>query len=113
MYWLTYNLVYLAFSLSLATCYYIGSEKNRQTKRIALAIFISIAVLAVCGLQDMLFFVLWSDSLPPDTLVWWWSMWAHVFGTWNSKMQLALTTLGFMCVVATWILTIFKNKTIH
>lgn len=109
-YWLTYNLVYLVFSLALAFCYYVGSAKTWQNKKIALAIFASVTVLAICGLQDLLFFVLWSGSLPPGTLVWWWSMWAPVFGTWNSQMQLALTSLGFVFVTMTWILTLYKKK---
>jgi hypothetical protein len=109
-YWLTYNLVYFAFGLTLAFAYYVGSQKAMPNKKIAIAIFGSISLLAFCGLQDLLFFVLWAGSLPPDTLVWWWSMWAPVFGTWNSQMQIALTGLGFACVTATWILTFYRKK---
>jgi hypothetical protein len=108
-YWLTYNLVYFAFALTLAFAYYVGSQKSLQNRKVALAIFGSISVLAFCGLQDLLFFVLWSGSLPPETLVWWWSMWAPIFGTWNSQMQLALTGAGFVCVTVTWLLMLSKK----
>jgi hypothetical protein len=108
-YWLTYSLVFFAFAVSMAFSYYMGSQKTLQSKKIALAIFASINVLALCGFQDMLFFVLWSGSLPPGTLVWWWSMWAPVFGTWNSQMQIVLTSLGFGLITATWMITLKKK----
>jgi hypothetical protein len=108
-YWLTYSLVFFAFGLSMAFSYYMGSQRTFQSKKIAFAIFASINVLALCGFQDMLFFVLWSGSLPSGTLVWWWSMWSYVFGTWNSQMQIALTSLGFGLITATWVLTLRRN----
>jgi hypothetical protein len=110
MYWLIYSLVFFAFGLMMAFCYYVGSQKTFQNKKIAIALFASINVLALCGFQDVLFFVLWSGSLPPGTLVWWWSMWTYVFGTWNTQMQVTLTSLGFALIMATWILAYYKKK---
>lgn len=112
-YWLTYSLVYSAFGLTMAFCYYAGSSKQFQNKKVAFAIFCSINVLAICGLQDLLFFLLWAGSLPSGALVWWWSMWTYVFGTWNSQMQLALTGLGFVLIAATWLLTFYKKKLLN
>jgi hypothetical protein len=109
-YWLTYSFVFFVFGSAMAFCYYAGSLKNFQNKKIALAIFASINLLALCGLQDVLFFVLWSGSLPSGTLVWWWSMWTYVFGTWNTQMQVSLTGLGLILVTATWILAVYKKK---
>lgn len=109
-YWLTYSLVFCMFGLTMAFCYYMGSPKTVQNKKIAIAIFTSINVLALCGLQDLLFFVLWAGSLPQGTLVWWWSMWTYLFGTWNTQMQVSLTGLGLLVITVTWMLAVYKKK---
>lgn len=110
VYWLIYGLVFVAFSLAVAFVYYLGSKKTLTNKKIALALFTSINVLSICGLQDVLFYVLWAGSLPPNTLVWWWSLWTLVFGTWNSQMQVTLTALAFGISLLSWVLALYQKK---
>jgi len=111
-YWLVYGLVFASFASAVAFVYYYASEKTFRNKKIALALFTSINVLSLCGLQDVLFYVLWTGSLPPETLVWWWSLWTLVFGTWNSQMQLALTGFACMVTLLCWVLALYQKKQI-
>ena len=110
IYWLTYGLVYVIFSLVIAFVYWFGSPKTTGDKKIVAALLISINVLALCGLQDVLFFVLWAEGLPPNNLNWWWSMWTSVFGTWNSQMQVTLTTIAFGISLLSWVLALHQKK---
>jgi hypothetical protein len=110
VYWLIYGLVFVAFSLVVAFVYYLGSQKKLANKKVALALFTSINVLSICGLQDVLFYVLWAGSLPPSNMVWWWSLWRLVFGTWNSQMQLTLTASAFGISLLSWAVALYQKK---
>jgi len=58
----------------------------------------------VGGLQDVMFFVFWAGGLPQANVVWWWSPWTSLVGTWNSMIQISFMALMSCISIFTWIL---------
>ena len=83
-YWLTYNFTFVVFSAVAAFIYWLGSPKTSCDKKVVVALLVTINLLALGGLQDILYFVFWAGGLPVNNVVWWWSQWRGVFGTWNT-----------------------------
>jgi hypothetical protein len=48
--------------------------------------------------------------LPAATSVWSWVPWISVFGTWNSVMQVTLTTMAVGISILTWALALDQKK---
>ena len=108
-YWITYNLVFVVFSAMVAFTYYVGSNKSVRDLKISSALFATVCLLALGGLQDVLFFVLWGGGLPANSVVWWWMPWVSVVGTWNSLMQVAFVALT-ACVSASMWVVILRSR---
>ncbi len=108
-YWLTYNLIFIAFGFALSITYWAASNKTKKDLKLSLALMGTITLLTIGGLQDILFFVLWNGGLPQSSVVWWWMPWTSIVGTWNSIAQIALTTLT-SCVSAAVMFSAFRSK---
>ena len=87
-YWLTYGFTFIVFSGMASYVYWLGSRKTAHDKKVVVALLVTINLLALCGLQDILYFSIWAGGLPVNSIVWWWSLWKNIFGTWNSLLQL-------------------------
>lgn len=111
-YWVTYWIAFIVFSVIIAVMYWLGSGRTEGDLMFSSTLCVTINLLMVGGVQDLLFFVLWGDGLPSGGVVWWWSPWVYIFGTWNSSMQLVLSSLMVSGTVFIWcILTVFiKNQ---
>jgi uncharacterized membrane protein len=111
-YWLTYSFVFVVFSAVTGFFYWFGSRKTAFDKRFVVALIVTINLLALGGLQDILFFTIWAGGLPGNSVVWWWSQWMGIFGTWNSLLQLDLMLgmVGFSVLTWGWVLN-QKKKT--
>jgi len=101
-YWLTYNLTFLAFSIIVSFSYWFGSNKSAKNLKFAIALSLTINALAVGGLQDILFFVLWAGGLPPNNVIWWWAPWKYMLGTWTSLTQIGFTVLMTVSTMFVW-----------
>ncbi|MGD6932631.1 MAG: hypothetical protein ACQCN5_00305 [Candidatus Bathyarchaeia archaeon] len=108
-YWLTYNLIFIAFGFTLSIAYWAASNKTKKDLKLSLALMGTITLLTIGGLQDILFFVLWNGGLPQSSVVWWWMPWTSIVGTWNSIAQIALTTTT-SCAGAAIIFIAFRSK---
>lgn len=110
-YWITYNFTFVVFSAMAGFVYWLGSSKTSCDKRVAVALFATINLLALGGLQDILYFTIWAGGLPVNSVVWWWSQWNGVFGTWNTLLQLELMfgMVGFS--ILAWGLALHQKKT--
>jgi hypothetical protein len=110
MYWFAYQAAFWVFSAMVALVYWSGSRKTGFDKKVTAALFISIDLLALGGLQDILFYVLWGGGLPANSVVWTWVVWEKVFGFWNSMVQV-ITTGGSVGVsFLTWGLALRQKK---
>ncbi len=109
-YWLTYNFTFVVFSAMASFVYWLGSRKTSCDKKVVVALLVTINLLALGGLQDILYFSIWAGGLPVNSVVWWWSQWKGVFGTWNSLLQLELMfgMMGFS--VLAWGLALHQKK---
>ncbi len=104
-YWTIYTLEFLVFAIMAGFVYWFASQKTRCDLKITTAIVTTIVLLAVGGLQDILFFGIWGGKgFPSDNVDWWWS-WLHgIFGFWNTSMQISLVTVVFgVCGVVWWL----------
>jgi hypothetical protein len=101
-YWATYAFAFIFFSVVMGLMYWLGSNKTSTDAKISLGLFATINILMVGGLQDLMFYVFWEKGLPPDSVTWWWSPLSHIFGTWNSSMQITLTVLACLITVPLW-----------
>ena len=108
-YWLTYNAVFVVFAAMVAVTYWLGSKKTHCDQKIGVALFATVSMLALGGLQDVMFFLVWGGGLPPSNVSWWWTPWISILGTWNSLTQLALTFSTLCISAATWIM-VLKRK---
>lgn len=93
-----------------AVSYWISSAKTRRDLKLSAALFGAIVFLALGGLQDIFFFLLWEGALPSVSTVWWWAPWANMVGTWNSQMQICLTAIMTFISIST-IAIAAKQKT--
>ena len=109
-YWLAYDLTFFVFSVMVAYIYWFGCPKQTCDKKIVVALLVTINALALGGLEDILYFVLWGGGLPAGGVVWWWSMWKGFFGTWNSIMQVELTLGTAALSVVTWAVALYQKK---
>jgi hypothetical protein len=109
-YWMTYHATFVAFSVIISIVYWMGSKKTACDLKCSLALLLTINLLAIGGLQDILFYVLWAGGLPPTNVVWWWMPWTAVIGTWNSLMQIGFTSVMLCASGFTWWLAIKKQK---
>jgi hypothetical protein len=103
-YWLTYNAIFISFGVILGVTYWLASNKTKRDFKFSLSLFLVVTLLAVGGLQDILFFVLWGGGLPQMSVVWWWAPWISILGTWNSGMQIVLAGLTSCTSISTSIL---------
>ncbi len=110
-YWLTYSFTFVVFSATAAFVYWLASPKTSFDKRVAVALLVTINLLALGGLQDILYFTVWAGGLPVNSVVWWWSQWAGVFGTWNSLLQLEFMLVMVGVSALTWSLALRQNET--
>jgi hypothetical protein len=108
-YWAIYTSLFVFCSIAMALMYWLGSNKTSKDLKISIGLLATINILMIGGLQDLLFYTLWGNGLPPDNIIWWWTPLSHYFGTWNSSMQVALTVLTCSATVPLW-LYILKNK---
>jgi hypothetical protein len=83
--------------------YWLASKKTPRDLGFALGMILTVMMLMLGGLQDILFFVLWGDGLPPNTVVWWWVPWVHVLGSWTSTTQIIFTTTTLVAVALMWV----------
>jgi len=111
-YWLTYNALFVVFAVMAAVSYWLSSAKTRRDLKLSAALFGAIVFLALGGLQDIFFFLLWEGALPSVGTVWWWAPWANMVGTWNSQMQICLTATTVLISLTT-IAIATKQKTNH
>lgn len=109
-YWITYNATFVLFSLIVAYACWFGSKKTKSDLKVAVALLLTIDLLALGGLQDIMFFVLWSGGLPPTSVVWWWVPWTKITGTWNSLTQVGFTTLTVCLSSVMWMITLKRQK---
>ena len=109
-YWLTYNFTFVVFSAMAAFVYWLGSRKTSCDKKVVVALLVTINLLALGGLQDILYFVFWAGGLPVNSVVWWWSQWKGIFGTWNTLLQLELMFGMVAFSVLTWGLALHQKK---
>jgi hypothetical protein len=109
-YWIAYDATFVVFSLIVGYAYWFGSRKTKRDLKVAAALLLTINLLALGGLQDIMFFVLWSGGLPPSSVVWWWVPWTQIIGTWNSLTQVGLTTLAACLSSVTWMITLRRQK---
>lgn len=110
-YWITYWSAFIVFSVIITVMYWLGSGKTMGDLMFSLTVCLTINLLMIGGVQDLLFFLLWGDGLPGYEVVWWWSPWIYVFGTWNSSMQLVLSSLIVSVNVFIWsVLIVFTTK---
>jgi len=107
-YWVTYNAIFVVFALTMSCAYWLGSHRTRRDTRFSIAILVTIVLLTIGGLQDVMFFALWSNGLPPSNVIWWWSPLTVLIGTWNSTLQIGFTTLMAGASVCTWIMAMKK-----
>jgi hypothetical protein len=107
-YWVTYILVFIVFSITVAFIYWFGSNKTRKDLRFSVALFVTINSLLVGGFQDILFYVFWAGGLPPIDVVWWWIPWTHIVGTWTSLHQIGFAAIMGCGVLLTWVLATKK-----
>ncbi len=109
-YWSTYAAVFVAFSGIVGLTYWLGSKRTLSELKISIALFATINLLAIGGLQDILFFLLWKGGLPANNVVWWWMPWVSISGTWNSLMQVGFTALTVSLSAVTWMLALRNAK---
>jgi hypothetical protein len=109
-YWFAYNSIFLVFSAVVVAAYWLGSNKTRSDLKVSAALFATISLLALGGLEDILFFVLWSGGLPSVNVVWWWAPWISITGTWNSLIQVSFTTLTACLSAITWLIALKRPK---
>jgi len=105
-YWIVYCATFFTFSFLIGFVYWLGSNKNRQNKKTAIALATSISLLFIGGTADLMVFVLWVGSLPPENVMWWWAPWYYIFGVWTTSMQLAFTAIISMSIVLLWVKTL-------
>jgi hypothetical protein len=109
-YWTAYNAAFVVFSVMVGFIYWFGSRKTTCDKKIVVALLVTINLLAIGGLQDVLYFTLWAGGLPPNNIVWWWSEWIAIFGTWNSWIQVTFTLTMIGISLFTWTLALHQKK---
>ena len=109
-YWLTYNFTFFVFSAMAAFVYWLSSRNTSSDNRVVVALLVTINLLALGGLQDILYFLIWDGGLPANNVVWWWSQWKGAFGTWNTLLQLELM-IGMLGVsILAWGLALYQKK---
>ena len=109
-YWLAYDLAFVVFSVMIGYIYWFGSPKKACDLKVVVALLVTINLLAIGGLGDILYFVFWAGGLPTGDVVWWWSFWNGVFGTWNSVMQVELVLLMAGFSVLIWAVALYQKK---
>jgi hypothetical protein len=109
-YWITYNAIFVMFAVMIAVVYWIGSKKTRSDLKVSAALFVTVNLLTLGGLQDIMFFLLWGGGLPSINVVWWWAPWTIITGTWNSMIQVGFTTLTACMSAIAWIMALKKQK---
>jgi hypothetical protein len=109
-YWVTYSAVFVVFAVAVSCAYWFGSVKTRRDAKISISILATIVLLMVGGLQDVMFFVFWGGGLPATDVVWWWSPWISLVGTWNSVIQIGFMALMSCASSLTWILAVNKRN---
>jgi hypothetical protein len=102
-YWLTYNATFFAFSIIMAVTYWLGSSKTLEDLKVSAGLSATVIILAVGGLQDILFYALWGNGLPPNDVVWWWMPWNGILGAWFSSMQVALVVSALSITALLWV----------
>ena len=108
-YWITYVLAFVVFSITISFTYWYSSNKTAKDLRFSIALFVTINALVVGGLQDIMFYVFWAGGLPPNNVVWWWTPWAYILGTWTSLHQIGFAALMICGILFSWILAVKKK----
>ena len=109
-YWLAYQWTFWVFSIMVSFVYWFGSRKTGCDKKFAGALFVSINLLALGGIQDILFYMLWVGGLPANSVVWSWVPWIRLFGTWNSTMQIMSAVAAVGLSLLTWSPALHQKK---
>jgi hypothetical protein len=112
-YWLSYGFTFIVFSAMASYVYWLGSQKTTQDKKVVAALLVTINLLALGGLQDILYFSIWAGGLPVNSVVWWWSLWKNIFGTWNTSLQLELMLGMAGFTILTWSLALHQKKSLE
>jgi hypothetical protein len=107
-YWAIYVFSFTFFSVVMGLMYWLGSDRTLKDLKISLGLFATVNILMIGGLQDLMFFTFWTNGLPPDNVVWWWSPFSQFFGTWNSSMQITITILACFVTVPLWMCVLRK-----
>jgi len=102
-YWITYFTAYTYFSIVIGFIYWLASKKTRKDLKVSMGLTATVNLLQIGGLADIIFFSLWAKGLPPDNVVWWWTPWCQIFGTWTTSMQIILMALMSLAAVFMWI----------
>ena len=109
-YWVAYNTVFVIFSAMAGFIYWFGSEKTTCDKKVASALIVTINLLALGNLQDVMYFIFWAGGLPPSNVAWWWTWWNGIFGTWNTDLQVSLTTMALGVSLLIWAFALHQKK---
>jgi hypothetical protein len=109
-YWVVYNVTFVAFSIIISLMYWLGSTKTVRDLKFSLALLATVNILMIGGLQDIMFYVFWAGGLPPNDVVWWWTPWSYLLGTWTSLTQIIFTTLTLFTTIFLWIHMIAKSS---
>jgi len=104
-YWVVYCTTFFTFSFLIGFVYWLGSNKNKQDRKISIALTTSTSLLFIGGTADMMVFILWVGRLPPENVVWWWVPWYHIFGVWTTSMQLIFTAMILLIIALLWVQT--------
>lgn len=101
-YWVWMWLVgYPFFGLLFAYLFKAGAPNTKNNLLYSVAIFVTVILFAVGGLEDIFYYVLNGNPLP-STEEWWWMFWYMILGTWTSEMQLTLLGICIVIVASMW-----------
>lgn len=102
-YWAIFGCVFAVFSFIAGFVYWLCSSKMSKDLKISAGLTLSIFLFYLGGLEDVLWFVLWSGSFPDVGVVWWWMPWFGIFGFWNGVCQLLLLSMVCLFVCGFWV----------
>lgn len=108
-YWVLYPATFVIFASAAGFMFWLGSRKTLRDLKISAAIVATVIILMIGGLQDVMFFVFWAGGLPSADVVWWWTPWRHILGSWSSVSQIASTLLALSATILLWTQTIRKR----
>lgn len=83
--------------------YFAASKRVKKNFWISLGLVNTVALLILGGLEDILYFLLWSRGLPSNNYDWSWMIWYKIFGTWRTPHQIILLASTIILLILMWI----------